>query len=122
MAKHIATFQPIGMDLGARILQLRKDKKLSREKLGKLIDTSGAIIGRYERNERTPSVEIARKMALALDVSLDYLVGNTDLKLDSEITKKIVDIQKLPEEERSHLFFVLDNVLQNIRTKVAFAK
>ena len=100
------------MDLGARILQLRKDKKLSREKLGKLIDTSGAIIGRYERNERTPSVEIARKMALALDVSLDYLVGNTDLKLDSEITKKIVDIQKLPEEERSHLFFVLDNVLK----------
>ena len=59
-------------------------------------------------------------MALALDVSLDNLVGNTDLKLDSEIIKKIVDIQKLPEEERSHLFFVLDNVLQNIRTKVAF--
>lgn len=61
-------------------------------------------------------------MAIALDVSLDYLVGNTDLKLDSEITKKIVDIQKLPETERSHLFFVLDNILQNIRTKVAFAK
>ena len=102
------------------MISLRKDKKLSREKLGKLIDTSGAIIGRYERNERTPSVEIARKMALALDVSLDNLVGNTDLKLDSEIIKKIVDIQKLPEEERSHLFFVLDNVLHNIRTKVAF--
>jgi len=65
---------------------------------------------------------IARKMALALDVSLDYLVGSTDLKLDAEITKKIVDIQKLSEQEKSHLFFVLDNVLQNIRTKVAFAK
>lgn len=110
------------MDLGSRIVELRKEKSFSREKLGKMIGTSGAIIGRYERNERTPSVEIARKMALALDVSLDYLVGNTELKLDSEITKKIVDIQKLPEEERSHLFFVLDNVLQNIRTKVAFAK
>ncbi len=110
------------MDLSKRILDLRKEKKLSREKLGKIIGTSGAIIGRYERNERTPSVEIARKMALALDVSLDYLVGSTDLKLDAEITKKIVDIQKLSEQEKSHLFFVLDNVLQNIRTKVAFAK
>ena len=61
-------------------------------------------------------------MAAVLDVSLDYLVGSTDLKLDSEITKKIVGIQKLPEEERPHLFFVLDNELQNTRTKVAFVK
>ena len=43
--------------------------------LAKAVGTSSAIIGRYERNEITPSVEVAAKIADALDVSLDYLVG-----------------------------------------------
>lgn len=108
------------MDLGKRILELRKEKNITREKLGKVIGTSGAIIGRYERNERTPSVEIARKMAEALGVSLDYLVGNTELQLDSSIIKKIQEIQKLPLEDKNHLFYLLDNVLQNVKAKQAF--
>lgn len=67
------------MNLGSAITQLRKENKLSREDLGKMAGTSGAVIGRYERNEITPSVEIANKIALALDVSLDYLVGNNSV-------------------------------------------
>lgn len=110
------------MDLGKRILELRKEKKLTREKLGKTIGTSGAIIGRYERNERTPSVEIARKIAHTLGVSLDYLVGNTEFLLDTDIIKKIQEIQKLPAEDKNHLFYVLDNILQNVKAKQAFDK
>jgi transcriptional regulator with XRE-family HTH domain len=36
----------------------------------------GAIIGRDERDEVKPSVEVAAAIAEALEVSLDYLVGN----------------------------------------------
>ena len=108
------------MDLSTRILELRKVKKLSREKLGRLIGTSGAIIGRYERNERTPSVEIARKMAKALGVSLDYLVGDSAVKLDRDILKKIEAIQNLPNEDKNHLLYLMDNVLQNVKAKQVF--
>jgi len=110
------------MDLGKKILELRTEKSITREKLGSMIETSGAIIGKYERNERTPSVEIARKIALALNVSLDYLVGNIEDKLDSKILKKIQEIQKLPSDDKNHLFYIVDNILQNVRTKQAFAK
>ncbi len=109
------------MDLGKRILELRKEKALTREKLAAMIGTSGAIIGKYERNERTPSVEIARNIAQALEVSLDYLVGNTDLLLDASIIRKIEEIQKLPSQDRDHLFYLMDNVLQNVKAKKAFA-
>ncbi len=109
------------MDLGKKILELRKEKGITREKLAKMIGTSGAIIGRYERDERTPSVEIAKKMAKALNVSLDYLVGNTTLMLDNKLIKKIEEIQSLPEEDQNHLFYLLDNVLQNVKAKKAFA-
>ncbi len=107
--------------IGERSYKLRSVGGFTREKLGKIIGTSGAIIGRYERNERTPSVEIARKMAEALNVSLDYLVGSTEVLLDTSIIKKIQEIQKLPKEDKDHLFYVLDNILQNVKAKKAFS-
>ena len=66
-------------------------------------------------------MEIARKIALALEVSLDYLVGTTELLLDASIIKKIEEIQKLPDADREHLFYLMDNILQNVKAKKAFA-
>jgi len=101
----------MGMDFGERTARLRKEKGLSREELGKLIGTSGPIVGRYERGAMKPSIEIATKIAKALNVSLNYLVGNTDLLLDSSVLKRIQDIQKLKEEDKSHVFAMLDAFL-----------
>ena len=110
------------MSFPKRLNEIRTEKKLTREKLGKLIGTSGANIGKYERGERTPSVDVARRIANTLEVSLDFLVGNTDLRLDTEVLEKIQEIQQLPQDDRSHLFYLVDNVLQNVRTRRAFAK
>jgi len=46
--------------------------------LAKKVGTSGDIIGRYERDKVTLSLEEASKLADVLDVSLDYLSGKTD--------------------------------------------
>lgn len=109
------------MDFGKKLLELRKEKGLNREALAKMIGTSGAIIGKYERNERTPSVEIAKNIAHALGVSLDFMVGNTELILDPAIIQKIQEIQQLPDNDREHLLYLMDNVLQNVKAKKAFA-
>ena len=53
------------MNFGKKIQEIRKQAGLSQEELAKKVDTSGAIIGRYERSEITPSVEVAKKMGLA---------------------------------------------------------
>jgi hypothetical protein len=45
-----------------------------------------------------PSIEAAAKMVAILDVSLDYLVGNSDIELDRKILNRILELQKLPEE------------------------
>src|SRR3954447_10170632 len=39
----------------------------------------GTVIGRYESDEVKPSIEMAAAITDALEVSLDYLIGNTDL-------------------------------------------
>jgi transcriptional regulator with XRE-family HTH domain len=110
------------MTLGQRITDLRKRFKLSQSELGKKIGTSGDIIGRYERDEVKPSIEVASKIADELNASLDFLMGKTDFELDQSIIKRVVEIQTLPEEDRVHILYVLDGLLQNVRTKQAFAK
>ncbi len=48
-------------------------KKLSQDEVAKKLDVHGAVIGRYERDEVKPSIEVAVAIAEALEVSLDYL-------------------------------------------------
>jgi len=71
-----------------RLAEVRKEGKISQDALAKLVSVHGAVIGRYERNEVKPSIEMATQIAQELNVSLDYLVGSTDLLLDKGIIKK----------------------------------
>jgi transcriptional regulator with XRE-family HTH domain len=73
------------------------------------------VIGRYERDEVKPSIEIATQLAEALEVSLDYLLGSTDILLDKNIVAKILDIQKLKENDRQHVFALLDGFLKQTK-------
>jgi len=106
---------------GKRLSEVRKSKKMSQDELAKKLDVHGAVIGRYERDEVKPSIEMAASIAEALEVSLDYLVGNTDLLLEKNVVNKIVDIQKLNSEDRAHVFAILDAFLQSHKAKKVFA-
>lgn len=52
-------------------------------------------------------IEIATELAEALEVSLDYLVGSTDVLLEKTIVNRVFDIQK-KESEKQHVFALLD--------------
>lgn len=110
----MAFLNRLGMEIGKRVLALRKEKGLSREAFGKMVGTSGPVIGRYEREEITPSVEIARKMADALEVSLDYLTGSTSLIVkDQKMLYRLELLQKLDPKERDTILHVVDSLLQS---------
>lgn len=110
------------MTLGEHITLLRKQKGLSQADLGKAVGTSGDIIGRYERDEVKPSIEVVIKIADTLEVSIDYLVGKTKVELDNKLLKKIQDIQKLSPEDKAHVFALMDAFLQSHKAKKVFAQ
>lgn len=86
-------------------MEVSKDKKNAAALvLGKLLGVHAAVIGRFERGEVKPSNEMATQLAKALEVSLDYLVGSTDILLEKSIVNKILDIQKLKEGGKQHVF------------------
>lgn len=98
---------------GKRLGEVRKDKKISQDELAKKLSVHGAVIGRYERDEVKPSIEMAAAIAEALEVSLDYLVGNTDLLLEKNVVNKIIDIQRLYPKDKAHVFAMLNAFLQS---------
>lgn len=96
------------MSFGSRLLQARKNKGMSQEELARMLGTKGPAIGRYERDEMKPSIEAAAKMAQILDVSLDWLVGHTDLELDRKMIQRIQQVTKMSEKDQEHVFAMLD--------------
>ena len=96
------------MDFGSTVVTLRKEQGISQTELADKLGIHKNVLGRYERNEVIPSVDIARKIADILDVSLDYLSGKTDVEMDKTTLKRILEVSKFEKEDREHIFSVID--------------
>ena len=107
---------------GHRITDARKAAKLSREVLARQVQTSGPVVGRYEREEMMPSVETAARIADALGLSLDYLVGASAAPLaDRKLLERVDLIAALPEDERSFLLRAMDGLLRDIHARRTYS-
>lgn len=70
--------------LAERLKQCRKDKGLTQWQVAIYSDITENTYQNYESMRREPKLEILLRIAVCLDVSLDYLVGRTDVKKVNE--------------------------------------
>lgn len=63
---------------GIRLRQLREEKKLTQRNIAAMLNVSDRTISYYESNERTPDPDTLIKLARFFNVSIDYLLGQTD--------------------------------------------
>jgi len=73
---------------------------LSQQDLAKLLETSYTVIGKYERDEMKPSIDVAKKLAKLVDTTVGYLLGESkDMNVlkDPNMLKRLNDIQSFPE-------------------------
>lgn len=63
-----------------RVKELRKQKHITQEELGKVLDIQKAAISKYENGRAEPSTEVLKKMSAFFGVSIDYLLGNSIAK------------------------------------------
>jgi len=66
------------------------------------------VLGRYERNEVFPSIDITRKIADILDVSLDFLTGKDEVQIDKNISQRILEVTKFEQTDKEHIYSVID--------------
>lgn len=72
------------MNFGQRLRELRIEHHMTQDELGRLMNVSKASISLYEKNERTPDQKTLIKTAQYFDVTVDYLLGNSDSRGGSE--------------------------------------
>lgn len=109
------------MSFSNRLITLRKEQKIAQNELAQKIGVHANVLGRYERDETTPSIDMVVKIADALGVSLDYLLGKTDIKISQDILNKVLSIQMLPEEDKKCIMYSLDGLIQHAKTRQAYA-
>ena len=109
---------------GRRLLTLRKQKSWSQPELGKKTGTSGAIIGRYERSEITPSIDVAKKLANAFGVTLDYLVDDKpdlpDILRDQAMLIRWQAIDSLDAPEQERILSVVDSLVRDAQARQTY--
>ena len=109
------------LNIGNKIIQLRKAKNWSQEDLAKNIGSSRIMIGKYERNDNTPSMEVIVRLAKTFDVSVDYLLGESlNASFDKETLVRLENIENLPDDEKKKIFDYIDLVIRDFKAKQAY--
>ena len=120
-ATHVKT---IKSSFGQRLTEAREAKGFTKDKLGKLIKIHYSQVGRYERNEASPSADALKKMANALNVSTDYLMNGTtaDLAAENINDKTLINqfnrIIELSEDNKTVVSKLIDAFLFQQEMKV----
>lgn len=100
---------------------LRKGKNWSQTDLANESGVSREMISKYERGIAIPSVDAAKKIADAFEVSLDYLVGEgINASFDKTTLRRLQEIQNMEPDFRVHLFSVIDSVIRDYKTQQAY--
>lgn len=79
------------MNLGEKIYNLRKSKKLSQEGLAEIVNVTRQTISNWELGETSPNPEQLKLLSKALNVSVDELLNN---ELQNILVEKMNENEK----------------------------
>lgn len=83
------------MNFHKRLKELRKEKGITQEQLGKILNYGRTAIAGYETGRNEPSYNILQKLSEYFEVSISYLIGSSNLRNEKppssgeEIRKKL---------------------------------
>lgn len=102
------------MTFGQKITLNRKKKNWTQAELADAVGTIRDLIGKYERDDIRPSIDVAAKISDALDCSLDYLVKDVaEIAVDEKVIAEqfvplLAEIRKLPLADVTHVMAVIE--------------
>lgn len=98
-----------------KLIELRKDKKLTQKEIAKILNVSQPSYNAYEKKETEPNIETLKKLAEYYHTSLDYLCDfNPSYQLtlppiNEEQKKAIQILLKLPIEIFYYIYAKLES-------------
>ena len=94
-----------------RLKKLREAKGLTQLRLAMELNVSQETISGYEIGKAVPPAEMLIKLADALDSSVDYILGRTDIKstlraseLNEQEAEILAILRKQPQDKRTFVY------------------
>lgn len=113
-----------GMLVNQRVKAIREYRRLESRKLAELAGLSAAEISHIERNLRTPKTDTLQKIAVALDVTTSFLLGedeDANLPMAAGLARQSAKVflrrNPVSPQEREYVtrISVLDSAPQTVR-------
>lgn len=108
------------MDFSQRIVTIRKQHKMTQEKVGELVNMSQRSVANWESGERCPSIPTLIELSEKFNVSIDYMLGCSDVPekakkqpavQDDELLSKVISrLRGLPDSALSRVSDFLDGL------------
>jgi transcriptional regulator with XRE-family HTH domain len=108
----------IDMDFSERLAALRKDRGLTQQALAERVGVHVSQLRRYEAGGAQPTLDVVRRLAVALSVSADALVFDEDERgPDDELRLHLEALQHLPDEDQAIVKTVIESMLLRHETR-----
>ena len=107
------------IDTGERIREVRKARGLNQDQLAELASLNRVTVAKYESGRIEPGAQALARIADALDVSVDALLGRTEeipiIERPKTVKARIVSggMDKLPKEQREQLLRLIRAMYEN---------
>lgn len=105
------------MSLADNLKRLRKKQGWSQTQLAEQIGSHLSHINRIETGKYNPSLDVVQKLSAAFNVTIDYLVSDTDEDFEEvriehkNLVERIKLIDSLEEDDKTALIRVIDSML-----------
>lgn len=109
MARNI---KDINVEIGARVKQLRMDKKLTRDEFGKLSGYTSNFIQEVERGRSGLSSESIRAFAIALGISTDVILFG---KPNDEFGFVVEKLKTVPTDKLPHVLAIINEAVECVK-------
>ena len=108
----------IEQEIGRRIKEIRKQKKIPQEKRAEMIGISPNYMSALERGAYNIKLDLLVQIIDCLDITADDLfrdvIKNGYVNRTSHLTD---EIEKLPDDEQQRIFEVLEALLRTAKRK-----
>ena len=108
-------------NLGNRIRNLRKEKKITLRELGNNLNISFSLLAMYERGERVPPLDKLNLLADFFKVTTDYLIGKSKVRnfpetnltdhYDDNLISELIYIPVINQINSSETIIAEENVI-----------
>ena len=102
----------LDMEFPERLIRLRKEQKLTQQALANRVGVHVMQIRRYEAGTTQPTLDVIRRLAVALSVSADALVFDiSERGPDEDLRLQFERISQFESDEKRFIKAVLDGLI-----------